>query len=229
MQPSDNQTLQNHATELFWRIQEDKRSRIIHAAVEEFAAFGFQNANVNRIAQAAQVSVGALYKYFPTKDDLFLCIVEVSSTYLGEEIERIIRSDCSFLTKVESLVRLALSYSRKDPALIKLYSVFTSEGNCELAIQLSRQLESISANAYRALIEAAQAAGEVRTDVDAGMLAVMMDNQLMMTQFSYACDYYKERFALYAGAEHARDDGYVIEHTMRVMRSIFLGGESHER
>ncbi|MDD3920896.1 MAG: TetR/AcrR family transcriptional regulator [Eubacteriales bacterium] len=225
MQSNNSLTLQNHATELFWRIGEEKRGRIIHAAVREFAACGFQNANVNRIAEAADISVGSLYKYFPTKDDLFLCIVEASSQRLSVEIESILRSDCAFLTKVESLVRLALRYSREDPELIKLYSVFTSEGNSELAVTLSRQLESISANAYRTLIAEAQEKGEIRRDIDSGVLAVMMDNQLMMTQFSYACEYYKERYQLYMGADHAQDDGFVIEHMMKVMRSIFLGGE----
>ena len=52
-----------YATELFLRISEEKRTRIIAMAVEEFAAFGYAGANVNRIAQAAGISVGALYKF----------------------------------------------------------------------------------------------------------------------------------------------------------------------
>ena len=68
-----------HASELFMRIPGDKRRRIIDVAVKEFAGYGFASANVNRIAEEAGISVGALYKYFPTKEDLFMYIVEVAA------------------------------------------------------------------------------------------------------------------------------------------------------
>ena len=219
-----NDVLSEYAQELFWRIDREKRERVINAAVSEFAKNGFQNANVNKIAEAAGISVGSLYKYFPTKENLFRCIIEISTKEIETAIYSVVNGDAPFMDKVEALIAQAQRYSREEPLLIRLYGVFTAEGNSELAGALSDKLESISANAYRSLIARAQEAGEVRRDVDAGTLAVMMDNQLMMIQFSYACDYYKKRFDIYVGCDNARNDAFVRENTMKVMRSMFLGG-----
>ncbi|NLB27925.1 MAG: TetR/AcrR family transcriptional regulator, partial [Clostridiaceae bacterium] len=111
------------------RIPGDKRRRIIDVAVKEFAGYGFASANVNRIAEEAGISVGALYKYFPTKEDLFMYIVEVAAAGISSYVGGIIEADIRLSSKLERLLRLAQDYSRQDPDLIKLYNVFSSEND----------------------------------------------------------------------------------------------------
>ena len=81
------------ASDLFMRIPEEKRRRIINVAVREFAGHGFTGANVNRIARGAGISVGALYKYFPSKERLFMHIVEVAAAGLDRYVREIIEAD----------------------------------------------------------------------------------------------------------------------------------------
>lgn len=58
------------------RPRSDIRPRIVHAARELFLSDGVDGSSLRSIAKAAQTSVGMIYYYFPTKDDLFLAVVD---------------------------------------------------------------------------------------------------------------------------------------------------------
>lgn len=66
--------------------REDKRRRIIDAAVEVFAEKGFFGAKVSEIAKRADVADGTIYLYFKSKDDLLISLFEEK---MGEIIERL--------------------------------------------------------------------------------------------------------------------------------------------
>lgn len=60
--------------------QEERRTRtraaVLTAAAEVFAGYGFHDASVEEIANAAGVSKGAVYYSFPSKDELFTALME---------------------------------------------------------------------------------------------------------------------------------------------------------
>src|SRR2546423_8984150 len=51
-----------------------KRERILRAAVDVFAEFGYFNAKVSQIAKSAGVADGTIYLYFDGKEDLLTTI-----------------------------------------------------------------------------------------------------------------------------------------------------------
>jgi AcrR family transcriptional regulator len=54
----------------------EKRERLMIAAAQEFAAYGFDAASVNRILETVQMSKGAAYYYFEDKVDLFFTVIQ---------------------------------------------------------------------------------------------------------------------------------------------------------
>jgi TetR/AcrR family transcriptional regulator len=57
--------------------ESERRTQILEAAFEEFAAHGFSGATIKGIARAAKLQSQALiYWYFPTKEALFQAVVE---------------------------------------------------------------------------------------------------------------------------------------------------------
>lgn len=50
--------------------------RIVHAARRRFLKEGVDGASLRMIARDAKTSIGMVYYYFPTKDDLFFAVVE---------------------------------------------------------------------------------------------------------------------------------------------------------
>lgn len=58
------------------RPRSDIGPRILHAARERFLLEGVDGASLRRIAADAGTSIGMVYYYYPTKDELFLGVVE---------------------------------------------------------------------------------------------------------------------------------------------------------
>ena len=58
------------------RPPSDIAARIVTAATDRFLHDGVDGASLRQIALAAGTNLGMVYYYFPTKDDLFLAVVE---------------------------------------------------------------------------------------------------------------------------------------------------------
>jgi AcrR family transcriptional regulator len=59
--------------------REATRAKLLAAAGEEFARVGLERANVDAISLAAGYAKGTIYNYFPSKEELFLAVVEEAS------------------------------------------------------------------------------------------------------------------------------------------------------
>jgi AcrR family transcriptional regulator len=51
---------------------EDKRKLLYDCAKELFGVKGFKDTNISEITQKAGVAVGTFYKYYPSKEKLFM-------------------------------------------------------------------------------------------------------------------------------------------------------------
>lgn len=212
-----------HFNDSFERISEEKRNRILSTAISEFANRGFTSANTNTIAQKAGISVGSLYKYFETKEDFFLTVVDHGITQLEKTLESVLSMDLDLFGKIEKIIRIIQTHSRINQDIIRLYNEMTTESNYELITRLSGELESLSAKCYIEMINLAKKEGTIRSDVDSNLSAFLLDNIFMTLQFSYSTVYYKERMKIYLGEDIFDKDEEVVAGVMKVIRRA-LGG-----
>ena len=212
---------QSFHKDTFDRIPDEKRTRILEIAIAEFANKGFDNANINDIAQIAGISVGSLYKYFDSKENFFLTCIRFGQETLENVLTDALESKDDILDKAEKIVRMIQIHSRQNKDLIRLYNEITSESNSVLVKKLSRDLEVISAHAYSTLIQKAKDVGDIREDVDPKLYAFFTDSLFMMLQFSYSCEYYQERFKIYAGDDIFDRDEAVIAQFMSFLKAAF--------
>jgi AcrR family transcriptional regulator len=75
------------------RPRTDIQPRIVHAARARFLAEGVDGASLRTIAADAATSVGMIFYYFPTKDDLFLAVVEEFYAKLLEDLSGTLSGD----------------------------------------------------------------------------------------------------------------------------------------
>ncbi|ENQ3105678.1 TetR/AcrR family transcriptional regulator [Bacillus cereus] len=66
--------------EHFRNLPEEKQQQIIDSVILEFAQFGYDGASTNRMVEKAGISKGVLFKYFTSKEKLFLYVCR----YLAE-------------------------------------------------------------------------------------------------------------------------------------------------
>jgi len=72
-------------SETFLRLPEEKRTRFLDAAWEEFGRVPFADASINKIVLKARVPRGSFYQYFESKDDLFDYLQHTVLEYLIAE------------------------------------------------------------------------------------------------------------------------------------------------
>ncbi len=69
------------------RPRTDIQPRVLAAARARFLAEGVDGASLRRIAKDAKTSIGMVFYYFPTKDDLFQAVVEEIYAGLVRDLE----------------------------------------------------------------------------------------------------------------------------------------------
>lgn len=216
-----NFMIEKRYTEAFERASDERKEKILEAGIEEFASKGYENANINVIAKNAGISIGLMYKYF-NKENLFITCLERGMEILDETIDEIFNSDDKLLVKAEKLIRATCKHSKKNAKYIKLYNEITSERDSTRAKELADAIESTTSRKYVKAITDALANGDVRQDMDPRMYAFFLDNLLTSLQFSYTCDYYRNRFEIYTGVNvDEMDEDQIVTQLLKFFESAF--------
>jgi AcrR family transcriptional regulator len=74
---------------------EETRSNILDASIRLFAAQGFERTTVSEICSQAGVSKGAFFHHFPTKQDVFMRVLENWLAALDDQLKALIESSNS--------------------------------------------------------------------------------------------------------------------------------------
>ena len=210
-----------HYKPAFERADPDKKSRVIEAGIDQFSTYGFEKANINVIAKHAGISIGLMYKYFETKEDLFMTCLDQAIEMLESELSEAVTADCPMTERAEKLIRMIQSVSRKDSRLHKLYNEVSGMSDAMNLKYYAERIEGVSAQAYSGFLEQAKKNGEIRSDADIRMFAFFFDSLLVTLQFSYTVDYYKERFKVYCGEDILEDDDRVVNELVKFLESAF--------
>lgn len=126
------------APKLRRRRKEARPAEIIEAGLQEFATHGFAAARMEDVASRAGIAKGTIYRYFETKEALFIAavrsripifsvpIAELIDAYPGETVELlrflIQRAHATFEDpQVRTLLQIILSEGARFPALTEVY------------------------------------------------------------------------------------------------------------
>lgn len=103
---------------------------ILDAATDEFEKSGYHNAAIKDIAKNAKITVGNIYRYFPSKKSLFDAVVEEAYIKMPQMIKEIYRSQKAKFNVKELAKNIAASIMEIYNAYSKqiLILVYKSEG-----------------------------------------------------------------------------------------------------
>lgn len=83
--------------------KEITRKLLLESAVEIFAKFGFHGASVDKIADHAGFSKGAVYGHFQSKEELFLALLENRMNMHAENINNLIEQEYTVSHTIEKI------------------------------------------------------------------------------------------------------------------------------
>lgn len=152
------------------RLSEEKRQRILDAALRVFVCHGFYNAKVSEIAREAGVAHGTVYLYFKSKEHLLRAIFEeqmgeVLKYIKGEvsqiqgakaKLKRLIEAQMELVKEHKDLTELILIEMRQSSKFLKSEAVM-------LILDYIDFIEGILKEGIKS--------GEIREDINATIIA----------------------------------------------------------
>jgi AcrR family transcriptional regulator len=99
-----------------------RRRRIQEAARTVFAERGYGGASIELIARAAQLSVGAIYLYFRSKEDLYVSLIEDALTVFDVEMGQV-REQTEVGKRLRETWNILVRWSERDaegPRILRL-------------------------------------------------------------------------------------------------------------
>ena len=157
-------------------IRERSRSRIMQAALELFAAKGFNSTTVEMIASRSEVSKGLLYNYFRNKEDLLNAIVD-EGVILFERMEELCAGPLPPEEKLKEILEISLSPELLNESFWRLY--FSMLSNPETLPQVSDKMFQMSRRSFELVAELMRQTGRENPREEAFIFNVTIDGAAM--------------------------------------------------
>ena len=157
----------------FDKLAPEKRERLMDVAAQEFARYGFEEASVNRILEAVQMSKGAAYYYFEDKVDLFFTVVQHCNERLkliDLELDLAALTTETFWPTFAELHRQPLLRSFEQPWL---FATVRAAGRLSPATLEREPLAALAKQIVMwvmAIVNKGQELGVIRTDIPGEMI-----------------------------------------------------------
>jgi len=152
---------------------EDRQSEIIRVAVELAADKGVDSVTTQDMADAMQLTQGAIFRHFATKDDIWVAVMQWIRDRLMKVLDKAAADATDPLNAIERMFFAHITFISKHPAIPRLmFSELLHKKNSKL-----RQLIQGIISGYEAkiagLLEEAKSRSLVPDDLDSQSAAVL--------------------------------------------------------
>lgn len=97
--------------------------RILRSAAHILETEGIEGFNTNAIAEAANISIGSLYQYFPDKDTMTAMLIHQHTAAFLSQLKIEIDQTQSFDINLKKLIQVAVAQQLQRPKLFQLLDV----------------------------------------------------------------------------------------------------------
>ena len=154
----------------------ETNQRILDAARRCFAEFGYDKTTNQRIADQAEITTGAIYHYYDSKQQLFAAVAdEVNRRVVSEFTDAIVGVE-TFPEQITAILERAMELHRKDRSMAVFSSTFPLElrRHPEVTGSIQREILLRPQKFFRAIVKKAHDRGELRREVDVEAVVTMI-------------------------------------------------------
>lgn len=107
--------------------KEDRRERILEAALTIMQTQGVHKLNIDQVAQMTELAKGTIYLYFKSKEEILGALTIRARQMLFDSFHKIAQKKISPLEKIKGFVKANFSFARKYPVYYSLFSLYEVE------------------------------------------------------------------------------------------------------
>lgn len=154
------------------QMREATRQRIMRVAAGEFARLGFDQANINVIAEQAGIGKGTIYLYFENKRDLFLEMLRFIAQAQLPVIRAALAPEGTIRQRLERLFRAFAHLAEEESDYFNVYMGALYGVSRAFQAEATKLLRDYLA-VIALMLEQSQTRGEIRSqNIDASALMV---------------------------------------------------------
>lgn len=118
----------------------NRRNEILEASKKIFSEKGYDNATVDDVASAAELSKGTIYLYFQNKSDLFVSTIEMGMEQLASLVLKSISNNSEDpIAGIRDIIYTQLSFCEENMDLFKMIS--SDSVHIEIHSQIGKKKE----------------------------------------------------------------------------------------
>jgi len=152
---------------------EERQSEIIRVAIHLAAEKGIDSVTTQDMADAMKVTQGAIFKHFPTKDDIWFSVINWIRRRLMAVLEKAASEATDPINAIERMFFAHITFIGKHPAIPRLlFSEMLHKKNSKLR-DLIQEIISGYEGKVAGLLEAAKQQSLVSHDLDSKNAAVL--------------------------------------------------------
>lgn len=151
----------------------DRQNQIIQESIQLIADKGIQGLTIKNISKAIGISEPAIYRHFENKNEIILAIISTMKDSTNNELFQIDENNPT-IDKIKKMIQGHTNRFIKNPSLTAI--IFSEEifNNNSILAKPIRMMMRRNQNKMISMIEKGQAAGDVRLDINAEQISLMV-------------------------------------------------------
>ncbi len=125
------------------RERQARRAEILTAAEALFSERGFHEVTMEAIAERAELSKGAVYLYFASKEELFFTLMRDRALSFLATLEAAMQEPGSFIDRLTCMVRHYFAFFEKHRPFIRLIHAEKSRMDAQVADEFRREITDL--------------------------------------------------------------------------------------
>lgn len=178
-------------SDTFKQLDRRKQTRIVTAALTEFAQRGYSGTSINSIVERAGIAKGSIFNYFKDKQGLFRFVCDQALELVKDHLRRVRDESGSedVYTRIEKSLLAGAAFIGRQPRMYGLYMRLQYDTTIPGRAEILKSVRAQSIGYWEELLATARQRGEISGRVD-------------LAQAAFAVDAVLERFVEAYGVRH---------------------------
>lgn len=192
----------------FLNLPEDKKTRIMDAAILEFADKGFGQASVNSIVGRLGISKGSIFQYFNNKTSLFFYIFDYAVSLVKRTLVQVKQDteDEEVFERIRKSLLAGVAFIQKHPHIYRIYLNLQLGTETPFRSELIHKIRLFSAEYLSSLLKQGMERKEIPDTINLNQAVFLLDAVLDRFLLAYSVPYLSSEETIYKASKKTTEE-----------------------
>jgi TetR/AcrR family transcriptional regulator len=187
----------------FLNLPEEKKNRIMEAAISEFAEKGFGRASINTIVGRLGISKGSIFQYFNNKTSLFYYIFDYAVGLVRRTLGQV-KQDTEneeVFERIRKSILTGIEFIQKHPHIYRIYLNLQLGTDTPFRSEFIHKIRLFSAEYLSSLLKQGMERKEIPDTINLNQAVFLLDAVLDRFLLAYSVPYLSSEETIYKASQ----------------------------